>query len=515
MRDHHSELLDAGFKRNDPPPVLLPYQQRWTADDSPLKVAEKSRRIGLTWAEASDNVLTAAASNGTNVFYIGPTQDMALEYIEACAMWARAFDYAASEIEDGLFEDIDSNGDTRHIKMFAIRFPGSRHRIVALSSRPTNLRGKQGVIVIDEAAFHNDLAELIKAALAMLLWGDKVHILSTHDGQDNKFNDLIGEIRAGKRKGTVHRITFMQAVDEGLYTRVCMRRGLEWSQEAQDKWVEDAYGFYGEDADEELDVVPAQGSGAYLSLALIESRMTRDVPIIRQAWSREFNLTPEPLRRKEVADWLDAQLLPHLQRLDKTLAHGIGGDFGRSGDQSVYTPLAEYSDLTLRPPFMVEVANMPFKQQEQLIEYVVDRLPRFRSGAFDAGGNGASVAEHAADKYGATVIDQVKLSEKFYLEHMPKFKAGFEDGTLDGIPRDSEIRDDLRTIRLINGIPKLPKLRAQKGEGRGKRQRHGDAAISLFLGHYAMRRAVVPMEFVAVGRPRESGGFTDYFGRFQ
>ncbi|EIQ4348837.1 hypothetical protein LU516_004939, partial [Escherichia coli] len=32
----------------DAPPVLLPYQQRWVADASPLKVIEKSRRTGIT-----------------------------------------------------------------------------------------------------------------------------------------------------------------------------------------------------------------------------------------------------------------------------------------------------------------------------------------------------------------------------------------------------------------------------------------------------------------------------------
>lgn len=31
------------------------------ADKSQLKVAEKSRRIGLTWAEAADDVLIAAS----------------------------------------------------------------------------------------------------------------------------------------------------------------------------------------------------------------------------------------------------------------------------------------------------------------------------------------------------------------------------------------------------------------------------------------------------------------------
>lgn len=86
----------------DAPPVLLPYQQRWVADTSPLKVIEKSRRTGITWAEASDNVLTAASSapaGGMNVYYIAYNQDMTVEYIQACAMWARAFNYAASEMK--------------------------------------------------------------------------------------------------------------------------------------------------------------------------------------------------------------------------------------------------------------------------------------------------------------------------------------------------------------------------------------------------------------------------------
>ena len=33
------------------PMALLPYQQRWCADTSPVKLCEKSRRIGLSWGE--------------------------------------------------------------------------------------------------------------------------------------------------------------------------------------------------------------------------------------------------------------------------------------------------------------------------------------------------------------------------------------------------------------------------------------------------------------------------------
>lgn len=92
----------------DVPVALMPYQQRWVADTSPLKVIEKSRRTGITWAEASDNVLTAASSSvagGMNVYYIAYNQDMTVEYIQACAMWARAFNYAGSEIEEGFWQE--------------------------------------------------------------------------------------------------------------------------------------------------------------------------------------------------------------------------------------------------------------------------------------------------------------------------------------------------------------------------------------------------------------------------
>lgn len=183
----------------DIPAVLMPYQQRWVADTSPLKVIEKSRRTGITWAEASDDVLTAASSapaGGMNVYYIAYNQDMTVEYIQACAMWARAFNYAASEIEEGFWEEDE---DDKHIKTYTIKFPDSGFRVVALSSRPSNLRGRQGIIVIDEAAFHEQLDELLKAALAMLIWGGKVRVISTHDGDDNPFNTLIGDIRAGRQ----------------------------------------------------------------------------------------------------------------------------------------------------------------------------------------------------------------------------------------------------------------------------------------------------------------------------
>ncbi|PLX49128.1 MAG: hypothetical protein C0613_08375 [Desulfobulbaceae bacterium] len=500
MKDFLVETVPGTAHIQDaPPPVLLGYQQEWVSDDSQLKIGEKSRRIGLTWAEASDDVLIAAAAHGSNVFYISATQDMALEYIEACSMWARAFDQAASEVEEGIFVDGD-----KEIKTYKIDFPKSGRRIVALSSRPTNLRGKQGVIVIDEAAFHNDLAGMLKAALAMLLWGDKVRIISTHNGVDNPFNELVLEARAGKRKGSVHKTTFREAVAQGLYRRVCLRRGIEWTQESEAQWVQDAYDFYGDDSAEELDVIPSQSGGAYLTMGLIEARMNKDTPLVRGRWLPEFGHQPDHEREAEIAAWCEEELKPFLDDLDQELAHGFGEDFGRLGDLTVIDVLEEGRDLTDRVKLQVELSNCPFRQQEQVLYYIVDRLPRFRFGALDARGNGQYLAERASQRYGVLRIEQVMLSNTFYLENMPRFKAALQDGTLEGIPKDAEVRDDLRALRVIEGIPKLPQAKTQKGDG-PKSQRHGDSAISLFLSHYAMKKETVEIEYTEA--PRAGGGW--------
>lgn len=482
-------------------PVLLPYQTEWIADKSPLKVKEKSRRTGLTWAEAADNALTAASdkpAGGMNVYYIGYSQDMAIEYIEACAMWARAFNYAAGEIEEGLWEE---GADDKHIKTYTIRFPKSGHRIVALSSRPANLRGKQGVVVIDEAAFHDKLDELLKAAIALLIWGGKVRVISTHNGEANAFNELILEIRAGKRSGSVHRIDFKEAVTQGLYRRVCLRLGVEWTRESEVEWMAGVYKAYGDAAGEELDVVPSSGSGVYLTRALIEGVMRKEIPVVRLTMPPEFAEQPKHLREAEIHDWCERELGPLLEaRINPLFRSFLGEDFARTGDLTCLWPAQEHHLLGLSTPFVVELRGIPFEQQKQIVFYLIDRLPRFSGGAFDARGNGQYLAEVAMQRYGATRIHQVMLTVEWYRENMPRFKAAFEDKTIDA-PRDADILSDLRAVKMEKGIAKVPDTAHNRGlDGL---DRHGDTAVALALLIYAAHEINgAPMEFQSTGHAR-------------
>lgn len=459
------------------PFVLLPYQQRWVADRSPVKICEKSRRVGISWAEAADDTLFAASISGDDVWYIGYNQDMAREFINDCGDWAREYNKIASEVEEVVLVDED-----KEILALRINFP-SGHRITALSSRPNNLRGKQGRVVIDEAAFHDDLEGLIKAAMALLMWGGEVRIISTHDGDANPFNELLDDIRAGKVPYSIHRITLDDALAEGLYQRICLKLGREWSQEAEDKWRSDLVAFYKEHADEELFCIPSQGKGTYLPRIIIERCMRDDIPVLYWQQTNDFTVLPDHIRKAEALDWCDENLKPLLAALDPKRCHYFGEDFARSGDLTILFPLAERKKLDYRCPFVVELKNIPFKEQETICFYILDRLPRFSHACFDARGNGQYLAEVAMQKYGETRVSQVMLSEAWYRDEMPRFKSFFEDGTWE-VPKDADHLTDYRAIKMIRGVAKLP---SDKTTGKDGNKRHGDTAIGAAMACAATR----------------------------
>jgi phage FluMu gp28-like protein len=483
--------------------LMLPYQAAWLHDRSQVKVCEKSRRVGLSWADAADSALTAAATagaGGMDCWYIGYNKDMAQEYIRDCADWARAFDQAAVHIDEEVLND-----EGKDILTFVIKF-ASGFRVTALSSRPSNLRGKQGKVTIDEAAFHDQLKALLKAAMALLIWGGRVCVISTHNGEENEFNELVLEIRAGKKAYSLHRIEFRQAVAAGLYQRICKVTGREWTQSGEAAWVQEMYDFYGESATEELDVVPSSGSGVYLTRALIEGVMDAAIPVVRWRQPGSFAEVAKHQREAECLDWCDERLAPLLEQLDPRLLHFFGSDFARSGDLSCIWPIARTPLLTCRTPFVVELGNIPFEQQRQVLFYIVDRLPRFSGGALDARGNGQYLAEVAMQRYGSARIAQVMLSTEWYRENMPAFKAAFEDKTVNA-PRDADILTDLRSVKTERGIAKVPD--SYKTRGTDGNQRHGDSAIALALAVYAERALeAAPIEFQSAGTRDSTRAFS-------
>jgi phage FluMu gp28-like protein len=250
---------------------------------------------------------------------------------------------------------------------------------------PRALRGMQGLVIIDEAAFHDELDELLKAAFALLIWGGKVLVISTHDGDENPFNTLVQDVRAAAASPTV----CCGATSTGPWRWPLQahlpQAGKPWSMEAEAKWRDEIIAFYGGGADEELFCIPSRGTGAYLPLALLESR-SEQIPVIGWEQPAGFAEVAEHLRTAECRDWCEATLAPQLLELSPDRQHFFGQDFARSGDLSVIWPLALHKDMVRRPPFVVEMRNIPFEQQKQVLFFVLDRLPRFACGKMDATG---------------------------------------------------------------------------------------------------------------------------------
>ena len=486
------------------PKVLLPYQARVVSlldSVCPVLFVEKSRRIGLTWGLAAYAVLRAGrqkSAGGMDVMYISYSREMTREFIDACAMWAKAFGVAADAAEEMLF---DQGDDAKAINAFRIKF-ASGFEIMALSSAPRGLRGKQGVVIIDEAAFVDELKELLKAALAFLMWGGQVVVCSTHDGADNDFNVAVQDILSGRSKYAHLRIDFDQALREGLYQRIALVTGKTWTPAVEASWRQDIIDFYGDGADEELFCVPSMSSGSWLPAPLIEARMTVVTPVLRLELPKEYLHLDRLSQRSLMTPFMEA-LEEQLDQLDLSPQFAFGFDFARVADLTAGSLLAIERMLKRREVLAFELRNVPGDEQKLITKTVLNHVrERLVGAAFDATGMGWTVAEDMGrifglreDPEGAGLIMAVKFSEEWYRLQMPPLKAAFEDDAV-ALIKDADHLTDLRAIKLVRGIARVPALR----EGESGRKRHGDHAIALALAHFASRMRWV--EYGYRGQPR-------------
>jgi len=403
--------------------LLLGYQNRLltTVSKSALVVVEKSRRIGATWALAADAVLRAGARRsvgGMNVMYISYAMDMTREFVEACAMFARIFDQGLSNIEEFLFKDDDPDNE---INAFRISF-ASGFKIQALSSAPRSIRGKQGLIIIDEAAFVDNLNELVKAAMAMRMWGGRIVVISTHNGIDNTFNRLLDDVRAGKRKGLAVKITFQDAIDDGLYERIkLMTKGQSDFPETLEAFVEDMYGFYGKDADEELDVIPSAGGGSWIKPS--------DVSI---------------------ATMSDEIIGPHNYQGGFCY---VGWDVARKKDLSVISVFEDVNGVLVQREIIV-MDNWKFSAQYKEFDRVMNRYRVVRAG-LDQTGMGLPVLEAVQETHGEARVHGISFSVTSKLEMATEYRERFEDQAIH-IAKDGNLRSDILAIKKSGGSSGVP-----------------------------------------------------------
>ena len=67
---------------------FLPYQLRWIRDDSMLRLAEKSVRIGWTFCDAFKNVRKRLHHQKRDYLFTTKDQATSLEYVKQCEQFA-------------------------------------------------------------------------------------------------------------------------------------------------------------------------------------------------------------------------------------------------------------------------------------------------------------------------------------------------------------------------------------------------------------------------------------------
>jgi len=440
--------------------LMLAYQQKaiLLGSTSPLFVLEKSRRVGMTWAWAALAVLTAGvavSAGGMDVNYTCYDKEITREFIEACAMFVRAFSIAAGAVHETVIDDDEG----KPIQVWRIEF-ASGFKILALPGVARAMRGRQGLAIIDEAAFISNLEEMLKAVLAFLMWGGRVIVNSTHNGVSNAFNKLLDEIKAGTREGVTWKITFADAVAAGLYERVALLRPSERAL-GKEGWINKVRRTYGANAAEELDCIPKTGDGSWLDLASVvacEHPEAGRPELYGGGWC--------------YAGW-DVARRRHLSVI------------------WVYEIVREVAWLRQE----IEMRNMPFKAQYAAFDQMVKdyRLVRAR---LDQTGMGEAVVEQVQEKHGLRA-EGMLLTGPARLDQATIFRQRFDDGLIR-IRHDPLVRSDLTALKKIS-VPGGGVRLVEEGE-------HPDRFWAGALAAGAAHKPYQRFEYEAAGRPRGALG---------
>lgn len=213
---------------------FLPYQARWIRDNSPLKLYEKTRRGGITYAtsyRSSDKCLREKKGSSFTQWVSSRDELTAKEFItDYVAMWAREANKIAREMAQGFEGVIGLDGDNfevvdeKHgITARVVRFKNGS-RIVSLSSNPMAFAGKGGDVLIDEWDLHEDQAAIYDMAYPCITWGGQLELVSAYSAtgtEDTEFAKLCNDVKEGNRPNiSFHRTTIMDAIEDGFVEKV-------------------------------------------------------------------------------------------------------------------------------------------------------------------------------------------------------------------------------------------------------------------------------------------------------
>lgn len=441
---------------------FLPYQTRWLDDDSPIKVWEKSRRIGATYVQSYEDVRDCVSKKVPAVWFSSADESAAREYISYCEKWTKLFNMAAKPLGQVV---IDSEKD---IKAFVIEFSNGT-KIHALSSNPKAFRSKGGKVVLDEFAHHDNQDDLWAAARPCITWGFPLRILSTHNGKNCRFYKFIEEIKREKLNWSLHTIPIQAAVEEGLVDKILNKKATEQEKQA---WLEDQKNSCFDENTwlQEYCCEAIDEATAFLTYELINSCE------------------------------LDS-LYRSLNDIEGNLF--VGMDIGRKKDLTVIWLLEKLGNVKYTRLVKI-LEKTPFHIQEEVLAQIL-KHKNLRRCCIDSTGLGMQLAESAQRKFGKYRVEAISFTGKVKEELAYNLRINFEDKTVY-IPSDNDIREDLHSVRKVTTASGNIRFDVVATEAKG----HADRFWALALALYSDQTNAGPI-YVASRKKRESYEITKYY----
>ena len=393
--------------------VFLPFQSKWIKDNSRIKLMEKSRQIGISWATAYGVDERAAAQGARFDEWVSSRDDIqARLFIEDCKLWAGIMGMAAKDLGEVV---IDAD---KKFSAYVLQFASGR-RIHSMSSNPDAQAGKRGSRVLDEFALHADQRKLWAIAYPGITWGGAMEIISTHRGSYSFFNGLIREAREknNPKRISMHKVTLQDALDQGFLFK--LQQALPADAEQQDMDEAAYFDFTrngaadAESFDQEYQCIPADDDAKFLEYGLITA-----------------------CEYSGGTDWQRGLTGPFQGRLY------CGVDIGRKKDLTVLWVVEKLGDV-LYTRHVESLEKMRKSDQEKILWpwfAICDRI------CIDATGLGIGWADDAQDKYGENRVEAVTFTGQVKEALAYPLKGAMEDRTLR-IPEDPVIRADLRKVQ--------------------------------------------------------------------
>lgn len=429
--------------------LMLPYQAAWVRDRSRIKLVEKSRQIGFSWATAYDLVRQAALESARLDTWVSSRDELqARLFLEDCKKFGDILEIAASALGEGIYKDDGGKPYTS----FDLKFR-SGATIHSMSSNPDAQAGKRGTRVLDEFALHQNPQVLYSIALPGITWGGQMAIISTHRGADNFFNKLVQEAKfnGNPKKISLHRVTLEDALNQGFLAKLQSKLTagdprLDMDEAAYFDYVKDQC------ADEESFLQEYMCEPADESSVFITSDLYDGVTYgLSENWQKPLS---------ECEDLY------------------VGIDVGHKHDRTTCWVWEKVGNIYFQRLLKV-LQNMKFSAQEEEI-YPILALPNMRRCCVDSTGIGAQFAERMQERFGKYRIEAVTFTNTAKADMAYKLRAAFEDRNIR-IADDKDTRADFRSIKKEVTSSGAVRFDAERTEVLG----HGDRFWGAALGYYA------------------------------